>query len=274
MNEDGSCALTIACNNAPKDQMPEEQAEHGDWYKGTWKIWDSLGAEDLTTADDDFPGDPKPKKRRRKKKNTPPVPEIEGPDAPLILDGAAPIVVEPELRLVGGTTDENGCIGSAGYQWCESSQKCYRPWEEGCMVCTAQDESVFAASTSFLQVSTPCCAGLQQVDDTCRASDWEPPAPACRTREPASGNGGDCWEVSDWLQLNGLPPSDCSKYFDTYNGGRGCRIENGRCDGFDDEPFTPCPGEEVENPCDGDTDPNSDCWRRLGWGLTNEQRRR
>lgn len=42
---------------------------------------------------------------------------------------AAP--VEPE-SLLGGDRDEHGCIGSAGYSWCEPKQKCIRPWEEKC----------------------------------------------------------------------------------------------------------------------------------------------
>lgn len=29
----------------------------------------------------------------------------------------------------GGDTDEHGCIGSAGYQWCAKEMKCERPWE-------------------------------------------------------------------------------------------------------------------------------------------------
>lgn len=34
--------------------------------------------------------------------------------------------------MVGNDRDEHGCIGSAGYSWCEASQKCLRPWEEYC----------------------------------------------------------------------------------------------------------------------------------------------
>ncbi|PSD27822.1 hypothetical protein C7E18_06130 [Stenotrophomonas maltophilia] len=30
---------------------------------------------------------------------------------------------------VGGDRDAHGCIGSAGYHWCEHSQRCERPWE-------------------------------------------------------------------------------------------------------------------------------------------------
>jgi len=34
--------------------------------------------------------------------------------------------------LLGGDKDEHGCIGSAGYSWCEAKQKCLRIWEEKC----------------------------------------------------------------------------------------------------------------------------------------------
>jgi hypothetical protein len=34
--------------------------------------------------------------------------------------------------LVGNDRDAHGCIGSAGYSWCEFSQKCIRPWIEKC----------------------------------------------------------------------------------------------------------------------------------------------
>jgi len=30
---------------------------------------------------------------------------------------------------VGGDRDAHGCIGSAGYQWCQRSGRCERPWE-------------------------------------------------------------------------------------------------------------------------------------------------
>ena len=54
-----------------------------------------------------------------------------------------PIVQEPQpkavasstekLPFVGGDRDEHGCIGSAGYSWCESKKKCLRIWEESCL---------------------------------------------------------------------------------------------------------------------------------------------
>ncbi|HDS1100442.1 hypothetical protein ACK1O1_13690 [Stenotrophomonas maltophilia] len=29
----------------------------------------------------------------------------------------------------GSDRDAHGCIGSAGYQWCQHNQRCERPWE-------------------------------------------------------------------------------------------------------------------------------------------------
>ena len=36
-------------------------------------------------------------------------------------------------QLVGNDRDIHGCIGSAGYSWCEAKQKCLRIWEEPCV---------------------------------------------------------------------------------------------------------------------------------------------
>jgi hypothetical protein len=37
-----------------------------------------------------------------------------------------------QQQLVGNDRDIHGCIGSAGYSWCEAKQKCLRVWEEPC----------------------------------------------------------------------------------------------------------------------------------------------
>ena len=36
--------------------------------------------------------------------------------------------------IAGGDKDKYGCIGSAGYTWCEAKRKCLREWEEQCVV--------------------------------------------------------------------------------------------------------------------------------------------
>jgi len=40
----------------------------------------------------------------------------------------------PGENIVGGDRDEHGCIGSAGYSWCQAKQKCLRVWEENCNI--------------------------------------------------------------------------------------------------------------------------------------------
>ncbi len=37
-------------------------------------------------------------------------------------------------EMVGNDRDKYGCIASAGYVWCESKEKCIRPWEEECEI--------------------------------------------------------------------------------------------------------------------------------------------
>ncbi|MDD5433413.1 MAG: DUF5667 domain-containing protein [Candidatus Pacebacteria bacterium] len=43
-------------------------------------------------------------------------------------------------QIVGGDKDEHGCIGSAGYSWCEAKQKCLRVWEEPCQLEQEQEQ--------------------------------------------------------------------------------------------------------------------------------------
>jgi hypothetical protein len=43
--------------------------------------------------------------------------------------------------LLGGDRDEHGCIGSAGYSWCEAKQKCLRVWEEKCVAASTDEIS-------------------------------------------------------------------------------------------------------------------------------------
>lgn len=51
---------------------------------------------------------------------------------------SAPIVTAtPAVSLspspLGGDRDEHGCIGSAGYSWCDAKKKCIRVFEEDCL---------------------------------------------------------------------------------------------------------------------------------------------
>ncbi len=44
---------------------------------------------------------------------------------------------ESQKEIVGNDRDEHGCIGSAGYVWCEEKQKCLRTWKEACKTQTS-----------------------------------------------------------------------------------------------------------------------------------------
>jgi hypothetical protein len=59
--------------------------------------------------------------------------------------------------LVGGDRDAHGCIGSAGYTWCEAKQKCLRSWEEPCEGTAAATSAPAAATTT---AKSPVPAGI------------------------------------------------------------------------------------------------------------------
>lgn len=46
--------------------------------------------------------------------------------------------------IVGGDKDIHGCIGSAGYSWCEVKQKCLRVWEEKCEAASTENMATTA----------------------------------------------------------------------------------------------------------------------------------
>jgi hypothetical protein len=50
-------------------------------------------------------------------------------------------VVTPTGTIVGNDKDAYGCIGSAGYSWCEVKNKCLRTWEEPCVVPTVSENT-------------------------------------------------------------------------------------------------------------------------------------
>ncbi|MBW2991236.1 hypothetical protein KY348_06050 [Candidatus Woesearchaeota archaeon] len=50
------------------------------------------------------------------------------------------IIDDKKQEPIGGDKDEHGCIGSAGYTWCEAKQKCLREWEEPCEAATEPEE--------------------------------------------------------------------------------------------------------------------------------------
>ncbi len=44
----------------------------------------------------------------------------------------------PSPVVAGGDRDSHGCIGSAGYTWCQAKDQCIRPWEQYCTAAQAK----------------------------------------------------------------------------------------------------------------------------------------
>ncbi len=57
--------------------------------------------------------------------------EIYGTEWRVVVAEVVDIAARKAL-MPGSDRDSHGCIGSAGYSWCESRQKCLRIWEEPC----------------------------------------------------------------------------------------------------------------------------------------------
>ena len=58
-----------------------------------------------------------------------------------------PVLGGGHTMIPGGQgTDQNGCVTDGGYSWCESSQRCIRPWEEECSMDT---DTQFCSSSNI-----------------------------------------------------------------------------------------------------------------------------
>ncbi len=58
----------------------------------------------------------------------------------LLFFAASYVMAKEQPQCVGCDKDIHGCIGSAGYSWCEAKQKCLRIWEENCTTAKACTE--------------------------------------------------------------------------------------------------------------------------------------
>lgn len=114
--------------------------------------------------------------------------------------------VEKEVTIVGGDKDEHGCIGSAGYSWCQVKNKCLREWEEKC------DESVVEAIRVILaaKYNKP----LEEVSVTVATEDRTGARGGVKFGAGGIGEGG-LWvaarEDGGWkLLFDGNGSADCS----------------------------------------------------------------
>ena len=69
--------------------------------------------------------------------------------------------------IVGGDKDEHGCIGSAGYTWCEEKQKCLRAWEEPCNGPSCGLQTCHGLNLSCGYNSPIYCTAVYEIGDKC-----------------------------------------------------------------------------------------------------------
>lgn len=60
---------------------------------------------------------------------------------------------EGEPVVVGGDTDQHGCISSAGYSWCKTTNKCFRAFEEFCLDAVSNLVGLIKKDTEILLAS-------------------------------------------------------------------------------------------------------------------------
>lgn len=91
-----------------------------------------------------------------------------------------------DVKPIGGDKDAGGCLIGAGYSWCESKNKCIRPWEENC---TSPDttKAYVECKTPRPQMCTreynPVCAkvdtGIRCIKAPCPSEEWQTFATGC-----------------------------------------------------------------------------------------------
>lgn len=84
-----------------------------------------------------------------------------------LTEGGAATTATTTAMMPGSDRDSHGCIGSAGYTWCEPKQKCLREWEESCTGAAATPpvspapttaKSPLPLSVAIAGLACACCA--------------------------------------------------------------------------------------------------------------------
>jgi len=92
-----------------------------------------------------------------------------------------------ESQLIGGDRDEHGCIGSAGYTWNESLQKCVRVFEEKLKTYCEENQRTAEVCT---MIYAPVCGNAFELDDTKKT--YSNPCAACMNSQIEYYIQGEC----------------------------------------------------------------------------------
>ena len=114
-------------------------------------------------------------------------------------------------QIVGNDRDSHGCIGSAGYSWCEAKHKCLRTWEESCTPMAGNDKEVNGTKSGMpnLNKTRFYCNSNSDCVSTCGSG--------CVNNEWAKNYRDTCQNVRAWFctcvnnvcNTDGHPPNRC-----------------------------------------------------------------
>ncbi len=145
--------------------------------------------------------------------------------------------------IVGDDKDDHGCIGSAGYSWCEIKGRCIRSWEESCeedikdkakKFCTEEDvESVYVCGDHFKVISSLLGGGTTIYKQN--GSELRCPlvAPDSMSEECRQFMVGDnCAEMNICESKEAMDKEKCTAAGGRWNDcGNRCKIDNQGKDG-------------------------------------------
>ncbi|MFH1367280.1 MAG: hypothetical protein ABIH38_04850 [Patescibacteria group bacterium] len=124
-------------------------------------------------------------------------------------------------QLIGGDTDEHGCLIAAGYSWCESEAKCLRIWEEDCPAGTntnVSDNTNSAVNTNTAADETT--DWLTYTNQEWKYSFMYPPEFAVQVRSVITGEDdptGDSTVIWSNLNWRDLIPEGTESIGDQFN---------------------------------------------------------
>lgn len=122
------------------------------------------------------------------------------------------VFIEDTGQVVGADKDEHGCIGSAGYSWCEPKEKCLRIWEEKCYASTEQEIQYFLAGKYNKPIDEVTVTITKQTENHMAGSVKFGPAASTGGMFLAV-RSGNIWEIV----YDGNGSVDCARLKTEYN---------------------------------------------------------
>ena len=120
--------------------------------------------------------------------------------------GVTTTPTSPTENIVGGDHDAHGCVGTAGYSWCETKQKCLRLWEESCDTSNVPvPQQISCPSKTGNEKNTACMALYQPVCAKVQVECIKAPCP------PISQTFGNSCEACKNRLVNTYTEGECAK---------------------------------------------------------------